>query len=562
MEEPALPPSIEGEWHGEMSSALAARRQQALDLLATQRQQFDVIEADLESHLAELEQRLAAGLATADNDQHGELDQLAESLHQQADELSRQQTALAADRAEIASRQGELQLAREQIGREHQEFAETKRQELEQLEHRTAELQAAESKLKQAERALGAAQEEHQNEAQQFAARRARFDEQQSRLEKELEQVEANREETRIQRRRIAHQLKTERTALVHERELQRAELERQRQAGAKDAERAQGQIREDREAFEQEMQRARQQIRRDREQLDDESKTLAEARLQWEETRRQTGNSENDAATATLAEFNAERGELNKRIRQLEAELTDAKQRLLEQPATTDSRQAEDLQRRFEMAVDDVRTLKKEKAELEEELAELKAQGARPAVSTATAGEDWETTKRRLLAQLEGDEGQPPAARLSNDDRLTVEGAIRITDEMVQQRDREIAELKEQLAGQHETAIAEQTPAEAAEAARVFDQDDIILEERKRLLQMQQEWQDKLRQAEVEISVQRAKIARERSEVDEKLRVLEEQKSTLAAQQSSGEMPSANKPQKPARRWLTRMGLKENDKD
>ena len=122
-------------------------------MLAAQRQQFDVIEADLESHLAELEQRLAAGLTTADVDQHGELDQLAESLHQQADELSRQQTALAADRTEIASRQGELQLAREQIGRQRQEFAETKRQELEQLEHRTAELQAAESKLKQAERA-------------------------------------------------------------------------------------------------------------------------------------------------------------------------------------------------------------------------------------------------------------------------------------------------------------------------------------------------------------------------------------------------------------------------
>ena len=64
----------------------------------------------------------------------------------------REQTALAANRAEIASRQGELQLAREQLGRQHQEFAETKRQELEQLEHRAAELQEAESKLKQAER--------------------------------------------------------------------------------------------------------------------------------------------------------------------------------------------------------------------------------------------------------------------------------------------------------------------------------------------------------------------------------------------------------------------------
>ena len=309
-------------------------------------------------------------------------------------------------------------------------------------------------------------------------------------------------------------------------------------------------------------MQRTRQQLRRDREQLDDELKTHAEARQQWEETRHQAGNSENDSAKAALAEFNSERDELNRKIRQLEANLADAERRLAERPEATDPRAAEDLQRRFEMAVDDVRTLKKEKAELEEELAELKAQGARPAVSTATAGEDWETTKRRLLAQLEGDEGQPPAARLSDDDRLTVEGAIRITDDMVQQRDREIAELKAQLAGQHEPSIAEQTPAETAEAARVFDQDAIILEERKRLLQMQQEWQDKLRQAEVEISVQRAKIARERSDVDEKLRVLEEQKSTLAAQQSSGEMPNANKSQKPARRWLTRMGLKDHDKD
>ena len=95
-----------------------------------------------------------------------------------------------------------------------------------------------------------------------------------------------------------------------------------------------------------------------------------------------------------------------------------------------------------------------------------------------------------------------------------------------------------------------------------MLDQDAVIQEERQRLLQLQQEWQDKLRQAEVEMSVQRARIARERTELDEKLRVLEEHKSTMAAQQNSGEPNSSNKPQKPARRWLTRMGLKENDKD
>ena len=152
----------------------------------------------------------------------------------------------------------------------------------------------------------------------------------------------------------------------------------------------------------------------------------------------------------------------------------------------------------------------------------------------------------------------------MSNDDRLTVKGAIRITDEMVQQRDREIAELKEQLAGQHETAIAEQTPAEAAEAARVFDQDDIILEERARndCCKCSRNGKTNSARPKWRFLCNVPRLRRKRSEVDEKLRVLEEQKSTLAAQQSSGEMPSANKPQKPARRWLTRMGLKENDKD
>ena len=355
------------------------------------------------------------------------------------------------------------------------------------------------------------AQEEHQNEVREWTGRQARLEEQQQRLEKEREESEARREETRTQRRRIAQQFKVDRTSLQHERELQFAEIERQRQMVGKDAERAQAQLREDRDAFEQEMQRTRQLLARDRQIFEEESKLLNETREQWEEIRRQADEHHDDQTDklltaqreierlsqsllqsqrqatdaaenleqlqaeheavkqtlaqttaagavdeATLAEFNRERAEFTKQIRNLESQLAEATKQLAERPEPADVSRTEDLQRRFEMAVDDVRSLKREKAELEEELAELKTQSARPASSGAAVGEDWESTKRRLLAQLEGDEDLPAAQRMSEDDRLSVEGAIRITDDMVQQRDREIAELKQQLAEQGDSSAAE----------------------------------------------------------------------------------------------------------
>src|SRR5262249_4397111 len=102
-----------------------------------------------------------------------------------------------------------------------------------------------------------------------------------------------------------------------------------------------------------------------------------------------------------------------------------------------------EDLQRRFEMAVDDVRQLKRRIAEMEEE----QSQNPRAAPSrVADDGPmDWESTKKRLLAELENDANQPAdKATMSEDERLTVEGAIRITDQMVIERDQQIEELRQ----------------------------------------------------------------------------------------------------------------------
>ncbi len=459
------------------------------------------------------------------------------------------------------------------------------------------------------------AQEEHQSEVTQLTARRARLDEQQQRIEKELEDLAKGREDLQDQRRRIAQQFKVERTAMVHERELARAEIEHQRAAAQKEAERSQALLREDRTVLEQEIDRARQQLKRHSDQSQQETNAFEEAQRQWEETRRQlekrrddqsadlfavqqevqrlnsaldqsqrTANENrqlldelkdqhevlrqhveqqsggNAANTALISDLRNECSTLTDRIKQLERELSETENRIAAQPAPEDTQRIEDLHRRFEMAVDDVRQLKRRNAELEEELAASLAGKAKATAGGALSNMDWEATKRKLMAQLQ-DDGEQFGGNLTDEERLTVEGAIRITDDAVVQRDREIAELKQRLAGQ-DAAPSPTAEPPAAEVAKILDADALIKEERQRLLAMQNEWQDKLRQAEVEISVQRAKVARERAELEERLRVLEEAKASLAADQANAVPRSPEDPKKPARRWLERLGLKETDQE
>lgn len=607
------PTSGEEKWSQHFAQSLAERRQQALDLVAAQHQQFSQIEAELEAHLEDLEQRVAAGIADTDSQARTDLDQYAARLQQQAEEIAREQAKLTADRTDIASRQAEMQLAREQLAERHQELAIHQREEIAQLDRRATELHALEVKTKQAERALLAAQDEHQSEVRQLTSRRARFEEQQTRLESELEVLETRREDMRSQRRRIAQQLKIERAALAHDRELTRAEIDRQRQLLQADTERVQAQLREDRAALDQEMSRIRQQLRRDRQQLDEDAAGLEKTRRQWEEARRQMdlqrGDQSSELAaaqqeirqlTAQLSQaqreveevtlraaqqqqggqareqaaidaaiaagashtdqdfvaLQTEHDALQERVHELEQELT-AAQRNRAAPAAADSQRMEDLQRRFEMAVDDVRQLKRRNSELEEQLAAQAAENRQPVVPAESGVQDWETTKRRMLAQLEG-ESHDEIGGMSHDERLTVEGAIRITDGMVVQRDREIAELKQLLAQQgHSTENA------AAQSAVVeaMDHDEIIQQERQRLKELQDEWQEKLRQAEVDISVHRARIARERAELDERIRTFEAMKASHESQRGSSEPQETGKrPSKPTRNWLSRMGLKEND--
>ncbi len=93
-----------------------------------------------------------------------------------------------------------------------------------------------------------------------------------------------------------------------------------------------------------------------------------------------------------------------------------------------------------------------------------------------------------------------------------------------------------------------------AAAIGAMLESDDIVQQERERLTQLEAEMNDKLRQAEIDISRERAKLARDRVEIDELRRQLEIERSRpLSDRRSAGrKTPGGN--------WLARLGLKGDE--
>ena len=149
-------------------------------------------------------------------------------------------------------------------------------------------------------------------------------------------------------------------------------------------------------------------------------------------------------ADSAELVALRAERDALCERVEQLE------RQPAPQIDADTEQQLA-DLQRRFELAVEDVRELKTANSKLE---AQLAASGQDAGQRRRTAATDWESQKRRLLASLE-DEGESHDEPVRQKERVTIEGTIEMTDAVVAEKDREIAELKSQLASGGERSLA-----------------------------------------------------------------------------------------------------------
>ena len=124
-------------------------------------------------------------------------------------------------------------------------------------------------------------------------------------------------------------------------------------------------------------------------------------------------------------------------------------------------------------------------------------------------------------------------------------------TDQVIAEKDREITELRRRL---EEQSVA--VPGGAA--TEILDSSELIREERGKLARLQDEWREKLRQAEIDASVERAKLARERVDLDEKMQLYEAHCQRVSGLDDSGPGKRSGKAQ--GGRWLSRLGLKEDE--
>jgi hypothetical protein len=544
-----------GGWSEQFFRELGEQRLRAQELLSAQSDQIDCLEAGLAAQLQDLAAELEASQHAAAAE-HSTSQRQAVMLSDQASELTRLKNDLSRREAAWEQAQHDAALSR-------QTHAAELRGKEDQLEQRARELQSAEVALRQAQRIQAINEEEILAEKEQLSRLRQRLEDQSLRLENQRESLAGEQARTKAQRRRIAREFKEQRADRLEEFTRRKTELQslasrrhgdlatalETAQAEAADLRLQDAHLRKLLSERGAELHQQREENRRLHEAMHDQAQQFA--CLQAEIERLRGDRAERDSLAGDdqqqLSRLRAERDQLRTR-------LSDAEKRQSQADSDAERNKREDLQRRFELAVDEVRELKRKNAELEDQLASNSAGGSpRPAVKDA-GRLDWESQKRRLLEALENEpDDDDDDARQS---RLTVEGTIRITDEVVAQKDQEITDLKQLL--DHQSTNLGSVAVGAAAIAELFNNDELIEQQRERLRNLELEWEQKLRQAEIDISLERAKIARDRAELEDKLAQVkqsERARSTGSATESPDNAPTA----KPNRnRWLTRLGLKD----
>jgi len=216
------------------------------------------------------------------------------------------------------------------------------------------------------------------------------------------------------------------------------------------------------------------------------------------------------------------------------------------------DAAELEELRDRHEMAMFEIHQLKEANQDLTDRLEKASNQAASDSPDAPSSGAmDWESQKQRMLDELnefdEADKDQVEA-------RLSIEETIRTTQRAIANKDEELAELRKLLADQSSSIGGMAVGANAI--AEMLDGDELIRDEREHLKKLQDEWREKLRVAEVDLSVERAKLARDRSALEDKIQQLASENAkweTLTGATKKGEKPTRNK-------WLARLGIQDDE--
>lgn len=304
----------------------------------------------------------------------------------------------------------------------------------------------------------------------------------------------------------------------------------------------------EAREAFHRELE--------ERPQTDPDSvRELEELRVQCEELRRELKERPQAEAdnSEELERLTVQRDAAVRDQEESERLLAEAENKLVLAADAGQGSDDSEYQKRYELSLEDIRELREKNQSLEEELSQAKSRPqSAPVDSPLTGGQlSWEAQKQQILASLENeyDENDPG----DTEQRLQIEDVLKKTEHVVTQKDGEIQDLKQLLENQSENIGA--VAVGAAAFGEILDNDQIIIEERESLKQLKEEMRKKLSTAEIEISVERAKMARQRVELDEKLRQLSQQQPNG----TSHEKGKSDDQEKPVRgRWLSRLGLND----
>jgi chromosome segregation ATPase len=507
---------------------LAADHANRSQLLEKQRAELEVRADELTISRRDLESRQQAldDRATQLNGQERELRHLQDDIEGRAQESARQQSQITALENDLQNRESEL-ARRETSWQSERAAIEAERASLiEQLatlkNNNLAQGGELATQLADARRELAALQIDLESQHARQENERLAFQTELSALAEERDALAAQLANSTDQGQSASAQVASQLTDFQEQFDLQHTAWEAERR-----------QLNGEREALQQKFDLLLADMQRQRGRVAELEQELA--------SRPEPDQSE----SVDLVRLRGERDALAQRVEELE-----------QQPeAVVDSdtaQQIADLQRRFELAVEDVRDLKKRNTQLEAEFEAqaAAAKAAAPAAASA-AGGNWEAVKKRLLASLEGETAAAGSSR--EKEIATIENTVHITDEIVANKDRQLAELRMQLAsGLGSTDGVSQAASDLNDA---INADEAIQKHRARIADLEREMEGKLRETEMQLSLERAKIAREQSQLTELRIELESMRGP------NGPKADAGTGNSPKRRWLSKLGLGEDEK-
>lgn len=208
---------------------------------------------------------------------------------------------------------------------------------------------------------------------------------------------------------------------------------------------------------------------------------------------------------------------------------------------------------------------------DLEQQNSDLASQVANQTVQetvSVDAGEalSWEDRKQLILQQMEQDSfsaDQFVSSLQQEQQTLAQQDPAGLLDQLrnemdqhaeeLARRDEEIRDLRHLLDQQSETREGGLAIGAAA-VAQAMDADELVQQERERLQELQQEWEEKFRQSEIEMSLERAQLSRERQTLSQKQADLEVQLEQLKRDAKYATADGTP----PARKWLAKLGLSE----